>query len=47
MNVLVNCIVKHNKEQKYNDYKGIPITLDTVTKLKSMINLQQKKPNHF
>ena len=38
MNDLVNYIGKQNKEQKYNDYSGVPITLDTISKLKSMIS---------
>lgn len=34
---LVNYIGKQNKEQKYNDYVGVPITSDTISKLKGMI----------
>ncbi len=38
MNVLVKYISKQNKEQKYNDYDGVPITADKITMLKSMIH---------
>ncbi|MGH2666753.1 hypothetical protein [Flavobacterium sp.] len=37
MNVLVKYIGKLNKEQRYNDYNGVPITADTISKLKDMI----------
>lgn len=37
MNTLVSYIGKQNKEQKYSDYGGVPITSDTISKLKGMI----------
>lgn len=37
MNTLVNYIGKQNKEQKYYDYAGVPITTDNISKLKGMI----------
>lgn len=37
MNVLVNYIGKQYKEQKYNDYDGVPIVADTISKLKAII----------
>ena len=37
MNVLVNYIGKQRKEQKYNDYDGVQITSEIISKLKGMI----------
>lgn len=37
MNVLVNYIGKQRKEQKYNDYGGVQITSEIISKLKGMI----------
>jgi hypothetical protein len=34
---LVNYISKQNKQQKYNDYVGVPITSENISKLKSII----------
>lgn len=37
MGDLVRYIGKQRKEQKYNDYQGVAITSDTISKLKAMI----------
>lgn len=37
MRELVTYIGYHRKQQKYNDYTGVPITLERVNLLKNMI----------